>query len=234
MPSAAENTALDKMLDVIKSIDDAKLVVLDTRGNRGGNSLVGVEILSALFGSQWVKSLDESSAYAMWRVSPFALSTLTQALTTMGNDYGKHSEAYKFVFSLTKSMELALHEKKDWLEQPSIASVDQVNSRGFNAQGFKGKLALVTDSFCASACLDFADIVLAIPGVVHLGASTSGDTLYIDIGSQTLPSGAQFWIPLKVWRGRARGNNQSYDPQFVFDGDINDTEAVQKWVLNNL
>jgi len=234
MPSAAENTALDKMLDVIKSIDDANLVVLDTRGNRGGNSLVGVEILSALFGSQWVKSLDESSAYAMWRVSPFALSTLTQALTTMGNDYGKHSEAYKFVFSLTKSMELALHEKKDWLEQPSIASVDQVNSRGFNAQGFKGKLALVTDSFCASACLDFADIVLAIPGVVHLGASTSGDTLYIDIGSQTLPSGAQFWIPLKVWRGRARGNNQSYDPQFVFDGDINDTEAVQKWVLNNL
>ena len=131
-------------------------------------------------------------------------------------------------------MELAFHEKKDWLRQPSTSSVEQEGSRGFNARGFKGRLALVTDSFCASACLDFVGVVLAIPGVVHLGASTSGDTVYIDIGSQTLPSGAQFWIPLKVWRGRARGNNQSYEPSFVFDGDINDTAAVQKWVLNNL
>lgn len=234
MPSAAENASLDKMLDLIKSLNDASLVVLDTRGNRGGNSLVGAEILSALLGSQWVKKLEPSRAYAMWRVSPLALSTLNTALTTMQSDYGKNSEAYKFVFSLTKSMELALHEKKDWLRQPSTSSVDQEDSRGVNAQGFKGKLALVTDSFCASACLDFADVVLAVPGVVHLGLSTSADTLYIDIGSQTLPSGAQFWLPLKVWRGRARGNNQSYDPPFVFDGDINDTSAVQKWVLDNL
>ncbi|MDI3358267.1 S41 family peptidase [Pseudomonas sp. UYIF39] len=235
MPSAAENASLDKMLDAIKSINDAKLVVLDTRGNRGGNSLVGAEILSALLGSQLVKSLDEPSrAYAMWRVSPFALSTLNRALTTMESDYGKNSEAYQFVFGLTKSMELALHEKKDWLRQPSTSSVDQEGSSGINAQGFKGKLALVTDSFCASACLDFADVVLAVPGVVHFGLSTSADTLYIDIGSQTLPSGAQFWLPLKVWRGRTRENNQSYNPQFVFDGDINDTAAVQKWVLDNL
>lgn len=235
MPSAAENASLDKMLDVVKSLNDANLVVLDTRGNRGGNSLVGAEILSALLGSQLVKSLDESSrAYAMWRVSPFALSTLNKALTTMDSDYGKNSEAYKFVFGLTRSMEVALRGKKDWLRQPSTSSVDQEGARGVNAQGFKGKLALVTDSFCASACLDFADVVLAVPGVVHLGLPTSADTLYIDIGSQTLPSGAQFWLPLKVWRGRTRGNNQSYDPQFVFDGDINDTAAVQKWVLDTL
>ncbi|MNI42985.1 Peptidase family S41 [compost metagenome] len=234
MPSAAENASLDKMLEAIKRINDAKLVVLDTRGNRGGNSLVGAEILSALLGSQRVKNLSEPSrAYAMWRVSPFALSTLNNALTTMGSDYGKDSEAYKFVLGLTGSMEFALHEKKDWLRQPNESSVLQEGARGSNAQGFKGKLALVTDSFCASACLDFADVVLAVPGVVHLGLPTSGDTLYIDIGSQTLPSGAQFWLPLKVWRGRARGNNQSYDPPFVFNGDINDTPAVQEWVLDH-
>ncbi|PYY69487.1 peptidase [Pseudomonas jessenii] len=235
MPSAAENAALDVMLESIKSINDAKWVVLDTRGNRGGNSLVGAEILSALLGSKLVKSLDvPSRAYAMWRVSPFALSTLNKAVATMEGDYGRNSEAYKFVFSLTRSMELALHEKKDWLRQPNTSLVEQEGSRGVNAQGFKGKLALVTDSFCASACLDFADVVLAVPGGVHLGLPTSADTLYIDIGAQTLPSGAEFWLPLKVWRGRTRGNNQNYDPQFVFNGDINDTAAVQKWVLDQL
>ncbi|ALI03465.1 peptidase [Pseudomonas sp. FW306-02-F02-AA] len=234
-PSAAENASLDKMLSGIKSINDAKLVVLDARGNRGGNSLVGVEILSALLGSKVVNGVGEQSrAYAMWRVSPFALSTLSHVLKSMEGDYGKSSEAYKFVSGLTGSMGLALREKKDWLRQPSSSSIDQGKLKGFNAQGFKGKLALVTDSFCASACLDFADIVLAIPGTVHLGLPTSADTQYIDIGSQSLPSGAQFWLPLKVWRDRARGNNQSYDPSFIFDGDINDTAAVQKWVLDTI
>lgn len=234
-PSAADNAALKKMLDAINHLDDAKLVVLDTRGNRGGNSLVGVEILSALLGSQVVNSVDKQSrAYAMWRVSPFAFSTLSHVLGSMEKDYGKNSEAYRFVSGLTHSMELALRERQDWLRQPSSSSINQERFEGSKAHGFKGQLALVTDSFCASACLDFADVVLSIPGVVHLGLPTSADTLYIDIGAQTLPSGGQFWLPLKVWRDRTRGNNQSYDPAFIFEGDIADTAAVQKWVFDQL
>lgn len=234
-PSAADNSALDKMLSRIRNINDASLVVLDTRGNRGGNSLVGVEILSALLGPQVVNDLDEQSrAYAMWRVSPFALSTLSKHLSSMESSYGKNSEIYKFTFSLSKAMEFALKEKKDWLRQTNTSSTVQEKLKGSNAQGFKGKLALVTDSFCASACLDFADLVLAVPGAIHLGLPTSADTLYIDIGSQSLPSGAHFWLPLKVWRDRTRGNNQNYDPQFVFDGDINDTAALKKWVIDRL
>jgi hypothetical protein len=234
-PSAAENAALDTMLRRIQNINDANLVVLDTRGNRGGNSLVGNKILTALLGSQLINSLDEQSrAYAMWRVSPFALSTLNNALSSIENDYGKNSESYQFVFSLTKGMKLALHNRQDWLRQPSTRSSDQDQFKGFNAQGFKGKLVLVTDSFCASACLDFVDVVRSIPKTIHLGLPTSADTLYIDIGSQLLPSGAQFWLPLKVWRDRKRGSNQSYDPQFIFNGDINDTQAVKKWVLDSL
>lgn len=231
-PSAVENASLEKMLDALKNIDDAKLVVLDTRGNRGGNSLVGARILSALLGGPFVESLDRSSrSYAMWRVSPLALATLNSALASMESDYGKTSDAYKFVSGLRESMSAALVERKDWLRQPDTSSLDQDRSKDSNPKTFKGQLVLVTDSFCASACLDFADAVLAVPRATHFGLSTSGDTLYIDIGSQVLPSGAQFWLPLKVWRGRVRGNNQSYDPQYVFDGDINDTPAVQKWVL---
>ena len=233
-PSAVENVSLEKMLDVLESIDDAKLVVLDTRGNRGGNSLVGGRILSALLGEKFAKSLDGSSrSYAMWRVSPLALSTLDNALASTERDYGKRSEAYTFVSALRESMNAALEAKRDWLRQPDTSSLDQDRSKDSNQKTFKGQLVLVTDSFCASACLDFADAVLAVPGATHFGLSTSADTLYIDIGSQALPSGAQFWLPLKVWRGRVRGNNQSYDPRYVFDGDINDTPAVQKWVLGH-
>lgn len=233
-PSADENAALESMLDQLRHMDDAKLIVLDTRGNRGGNSLVGARILSALWGEPFVERLGRSShSYAMWRVSPLALATLSSALTSIESDYGKHSDPYKFVSGMRDSMSAALVNKDDWLRQADTPSLDQHHAKVTDQETFKGQLVLVTDSYCASACLDFADAVLAVPGVTHFGLSTSADTLYIDIGSQVLPSGAQFWLPLKVWRGRARGNNQGYDPQYVFDGDINDTPAVQKWVLGH-
>ncbi|MDD0967516.1 MULTISPECIES: S41 family peptidase [Pseudomonas] len=233
-PSASENASLEKMLDVLESIDDASLVVLDTRGNRGGNSLVGARILSALLGEKFVESLDRSSrSYAMWRVSPLALSTLDNAMTSTERNYGKGSDAYTFVSVLRESMNAALKEKTDWLRQPDTSSLDQDHSKDLKQKVFKGQLVLVTDSFCASACLDFADAVLAVPGAIQFGLPTSADTVYIDIGAQVLPSGARFWLPLKVWRGRVRGNNQSYEPRYVFDGDINDTPAVQKWVLGH-
>lgn len=233
-PSAADNVSLEKMLDTLKNIHDATLIVLDTRGNRGGNSLVGARILSALKGEPFVESLGQASrSYAMWRVSPFALATLNSTLASMESDYGKNSDAYRFVSGMRESMSAALRERKDWLRQPDTSSLVQDHFEDSNATPFKGQLVLVTDSLCASACLDFADAVLADPGAIHFGLSTSGDTLYIDIGSQVLPSGAQFWLPLKVWRGRVRGNNQSYDPSYTFEGDIHDTPAVQKWVLDH-
>lgn len=234
-PSASDNASLDTMLTRIKNINDANLVVLDTRGNRGGNSLVGIKILTALLGSQLIQSLDEQSrAYAMWRVSPFAISTLDNALSSMENNYGKNSESYKFVFELTTAMKFALHNRQDWLRQPSTVSDGQDQLKEIDSRSFKGKLVLVTDSFCASACLDFVDVVRSIPRTIHVGLPTSADTLYIDVGSQLLPSGAQFWLPLKVWRDRRRGNNQSYDPQLIFHGDINDTSAVKSWVFESL
>ncbi|GEM_PF-2921090 len=166
-----------------------------------------------LSGEAFVESLGQSShSYAMWRVSPLALATLDSALASMQGDHEKNSDAYTFVSGMRESMNAALVGKEDWLRQPDTSSLDQGRVKDSNPGRFKGQLVLVTDSFCASACLDFADAVLAVPGASHFGLSTSGDTLYIDIGSQALPSGAQLWLPLKVWRGRVRGNNQSYDP----------------------
>ena len=39
-----------------------------------------------------------------------------------------------------------------------------------------------------SACLDFADLVRRLPGVIHVGQPTSADAIYIDNTYQELPS----------------------------------------------
>lgn len=235
MPSQAEHKSLELLLEQIRKIDDARLVILDTRGNRGGNSLVGSQLLFALLGSSAAEQASqESRAYALWRVSPLALATLQTRLGSVEKNYGHDSETYKFIQALQALMQKAQAQQQPWVRQPDAALERLAQETPSSARAFTGRLALITDFRCASACLDFADTVLKVPGTVHLGLPTSADTPYIDIGVKRLPSGAEFWLPLKVWRNRARGNNQAYEPKFVYDGDINDTAAVQRWALERL
>ena len=69
------------------------------------------------------------------------------------------------------------------------------------------------------------------PGAVHLGQETSSDTLYIDIAFVTLPSGNGFMIPLKVWRNRLRGNNETLKPDVPLDFEAMDEATVRARVI---
>jgi hypothetical protein len=92
-------------------------------------------------------------------------------------------------------------------------------------------IALVTDEACASACLDFADLVRSVPGAVHLGRTTSADTVYIDTGWHKLPSGNLLFLPLKVWRNRTRGNNEALVPDVPLALDGVNEAATRRAVL---
>jgi hypothetical protein len=41
-------------------------------------------------------------------------------------------------------------------------------------------------------------------------------------------------MPMKVWRNRALANNQPLMPEYVFEGDMSDTQALEAWVFNTL
>lgn len=99
---------------------------------------------------------------------------------------------------------------------------------------YAGSMAVVTDGGCASACLDFMDAILAYPGVIHLGRTTSADTRYIDVGEYELSARLWATVPHKAWFGRPRGNNEPYVPTHVFPGDISDDDAVREWALMRL
>nr|WP_278449926.1 hypothetical protein [Brevundimonas diminuta] len=49
----------------------------------------------------------------------------------------------------------------------------------------------------------------------------------MEIREPILPSGlAQIAVPMKVYRGRARGNNEPQRPQYVIEGDMSDDAAL--------
>lgn len=90
---------------------------------------------------------------------------------------------------------------------------------------------MLSNGTCASACLDFADIVMHIPGTQLIGMDTAGDGLLMEIRDQTLPSGlARVNLPLKVYRGRARGALEAYHADIAYDG-VWDDLAVRNWAI---
>ncbi len=106
-----------------------------------------------------------------------------------------------------------------------------VAARHGGLKNFAGKVAVVTDSGCVSACLDFVDLVKQVPHSVQLGKTTGSDTVYIDTGSATLPSGNHMVLPLKVWRNRLRANNEAYVPDVPLNVNMLDDRTVQAATL---
>jgi hypothetical protein len=86
-----------------------------------------------------------------------------------------------------------------------------------------------------SACLDFSDVVLALPRVTHVGQPTSADTTYMEVRDATLPSNnGVLNFATKVYRGSSRGVAGYYAPELPFMGDVSDTSRVQAWMIETI
>lgn len=215
---------LEHLLEKLRRLDTAKLIVLDTRGNNGGNSAIGDRILRALLKQSMPPEPDEVSA--SWRVSDIAIGALQAHVDRLRSLEGQAGPDFNSVRNLLAKMHEADALGLSWVKDEYTGAVSE---RGLP---FKGRIGLVTDSHCASACLDFADAVLRIPGALHFGEPTSADTNYLDVTQLRLPSGLIMWLPLKVYRGRIRRSNEALVPHFVYSGDMGDTDRLQRWVLN--
>ena len=223
MPSG--QVGLDALVDRLGALGDAEAIVLDSRGNGGGNSGIGDRLVQALLKER--TPVSSSGAAAYWRVSPVARRTLEKHKALVEPLEGPAGHTSKWLARLLEDLDTAARNGEPFFKQMGSTADSREPPRDAT---FRGKLVLVTDSHCASACLDFADLVRRVPNAVHAGASTSGDTRYMDVAVEPLPSGATLWLPLKVWHDRPRGDNQPLHPHFPFDGDITDTAAVQAWV----
>ena len=214
---------------------DAPFVVFDVRGNGGGNSAWGNDILGALYGADFMRAAVSprfDKQYVEWRVSKDNLAHVRSIVQDVKAQQGAESENAKYFQSVADGMEKALAEGRALFRR-----VDDEESTTPSAAppAFKGKVILLTDRKCASACLDFADRVRLLPNAQHLGLATFADSVYMEVRPADLPSGVgRLALPVKVYRDRPRGHNEPYVPHVAYEGDINDTAAVEKWVLSTV
>jgi hypothetical protein len=202
--------------------------VFDVRGNSGGNSYWGNQILRGLYGDAFYEAMDTDlfdKQYVEWRVSPDNIKHVRDIASNTrlraGDDAARQWD--RIAAGMTDAQ--ARGERLFAEKYPRNGSGTRPASL------FKGKLFLLTDWSCGSACLDFADRVRALPNATHAGRTTNADSIYMEVRGVALPSGiVHINFPTKVYRNRPRGNNEPYIPQAKFEGDMNDTAALESWI----
>jgi hypothetical protein len=234
---AAGEAHLETLVDRLEQIRAPRRIVFDARGNTGGNSGVGQRIFDAATGGLVfdIEGLDAlPRVQAWWRVSPTTIRALDYRIETARGLFGADSPQARQEIGQQATLREAMARGDRWWLQGSgqpMLTFAELRRRHAHLARVTAPVVLLTDSACASACLDFADLVRSVPGAIHVGETTSFDSVYIEQGLLQLPSGNALNFPLKVWRHRVRGNDQPWTPDIPLAVTGRDDSQVRADVL---
>jgi len=212
------------------ALQTSDIIVFDVRGNDGGSSTWGKQILESIWGEGFIEGLPGGYAEAVdWRVSTENISSIRQLRPRAAKVLGENNSLVRTLDDAIAGMEQATKLGEHYYHKP-IGSID--DEKAIHLGKVIPKIYLLSDGACASGCLDFADLVLSIPNAELVGTETSADTPYIENRAAQLPSKkASLWLSMKVYRGRMRRSNEPYRPTHQWNGNSWDTKELQDWVL---
>ncbi|WPZ02631.1 S41 family peptidase [Blastomonas marina] len=229
--SAAEVVAEVELLQ--EDLRASTMVVLDLRGNGGGDSSYALAIAKLLVGEMAATGQSQPVATcrgAFWRVSQGNLAALQNWRDRLK---AGDSQSLAYVSALVEDMEAGLAEERAFTPAlPDCASrklpENNRKSEELPVSEMAGRLVLVTDRACFSSCLIAAEIFRRL-GALHVGEATDVSTRYMEVREELLPSGIRTFSTLqKVAVGS--GDYGPYEPAIVYSGDLAQTGELQKWV----
>lgn len=221
---------LEQLAPKAEALQQARCVVLDVRGNSGGASQWSIELARLIWGRAAVDALSDTS-WVEWRTSEANIAQLRGFLQKLVQAPDASPELRRMLESVTTGMAQARGRGEAVWREPSEARADTAATAGPAAPLRRGRVVIVADASCGSACLDALDLWKRL-GAMQVGVETSADSLYMDVRPERLPSGlARISVPMKVFRGRVRGSNEPHVPERRYDGDMRDTRALEAWLL---
>ena len=214
-----------------ETLRSARFIVLDLRGNGGGSSIFGDQIARSLMGAGYVDPIIGTSGEdcdSVWRTSDGNIRQLQYYVDKMGPTRGPE-------FTAIAAKQLTSAKAARAAGRPLSGSVQcarQVPAAGSgpSASKLKGRLILITDNLCFSSCLivakDFRDL-----GALHVGQTTDSDTHYSEVREELLPSGLSKFSTLQAMSPAEPLQHGPYVPSVLYDGDIADTAALERWIV---
>jgi hypothetical protein len=229
-PSSETHAELTALIADMKAKQDAlrlaPYVVLDLRGNGGGSSHWSQLMAQVLWGDEWMIAHPEPAIEAVeWRASDGNIAQIAGFLEQLRATNGS-PEYIGWAEDAVNGMKAAQAAGQPYWRSANEPPPEDAAPPPSAPQLMAGRVYVLTDSSCGSACLDAVDLWKTAGGL-QVGRETSADTVYMEIREPALPSGlAQIAVPMKVYRGRARGNNEPQRPQYVIEGDMSDDTAL--------
>lgn len=232
--TTAAADAFNGMIHGAKDLRNKDVIVIDVRGNAGGTYAWFAAFLRELYGA------DYADYYARARLE---IRNVMMSIPIPGSDDpGFSAEQNSLKMPEDPPMQVDTRKGSRTVDLPNgnrltiPPSADEVQPRRAGPpppNPVKGRVYVLTDVGCASACLSFIDEMMRFPGVKQIGTETHIDrrsggwpgTLPLPSGIATVGMGGRM-----VRENRKRGENETWVPTYRFPGDIADTPAVQRWI----
>lgn len=206
----------------------APIVVLDMRGNGGGNSDYGTQIARVLFGearfNRAFNSGGEDCSTA-WRVSPRNLATMRSYVTRFEDSNPDFADGMR---ELVRRAERAQAAGGEFTGRTTCGSDGAAPSR-LPAQAATGRIVLLTDNTCFSSCLIVTDMFRRL-GALHVGQATDAATHYMEVREERLPSGLSYFSTLQAFSPASPAQMGPYVPEVRYEADIANTAELEAWV----
>lgn len=206
----------------------APIVVLDMRGNGGGNSDFGVQIARVLFGDPRFAHIYRGGGEdcsTVWRVSPRNLATMRSYVTRFRESNPDFAHGMEGVVARA---EQALAEGQEFTGRTTCGS-DRSASGTAPRQAAAGRIVLLTDNACFSSCLIVADMFRRL-GALHVGQATDAATHYMEVREERLPSGLSYFSTLQAFSPSSPAQMGPYVPAIRYEENIADTAALEAWI----
>jgi hypothetical protein len=245
IPTFRSGDTADKLAALVKAVEaegpamrQSKAIVFDVRGNTGGNSAWAVKIARAALGANVVgRAMPKGKGAVDWRASAGNAAYWADFAKTAEKEFGPLSTNTLWAKFVSGRLDAAKAANPPiWREGDAQVGPGGglTRRRPTGLSPFPARVYLLSNGSCGSSCLNFADIVLHVPGAKLIGSATAADGAYMEVRDVALPSGlVTLSVPQKVYRGAPRGPMEAYAPDIAYTG-LWDDGLVRAWALKGI
>lgn len=208
----------------------ARNVVLDLRGNHGGNDIYGRYIAEVLFGAERVAAVlgnlesNDTDCASPWRASARNEARLRELRATITD-----AATLRIIDDALSGIERARLQGRDFGGPTTCPARQPADANPPPPQAATGRIVVLTDNVCFSSCLSVTDQFRRL-GALHAGQTTNANTHYSEVRVDTLPSGLSIFSTLQAIMSAAPLQFGPFEPSLRYDGDMADTAALEAWI----
>ena len=211
----------------------ARIVVVDLRGNAGGNDVYGRYLAEILFGAERVDAIlgaqqDHADCGSVWRASARNERRLVELRGQITD-----APTLRIVDTALAEVRAARARGADFGAPVRCADTRPPDRQGAPPQAASGRIVVLTDSLCFSSCLSVTNQFRRL-GAMHAGHTTNANTHYSEVRVETLPSGLSVFSTLQAIITDAPREFGPFEPELPFDGNMADTPALEAWITENV